>query len=768
MVLWDNLFARAFLRLSVIMLSTLVEVTYSYAYSLFLFFRTAWPLSLVYGPPPQPPSSKTQKDVHEAISHLKRERKGEGHGHLVTPILDLLPRDEDVLSVMDSVDGFDILQHAILADRKDVVMHLLRRGCCPNRYHCSPPLHLAAYLGRTSILHLLLSEGADPRAKRGMCYPQPHLPVGSKMAYFGFSQHHVYHCSSSVHAMTPMQCAIQQKQLPCVHALTNVLMKNNPQKRSPQVFKFDPLEHLQYACKEGASECIQYFVDNFPECINRYGSHGDTPLLTAVPWGEECVKILVNNGADVHLLSKDIQETALHRLYRMNIDGLFTIYDTTRYLLTTGIEQDINALTDLGETPLHMLVSHVSYAGGNYVDPSRHHVTRAQLQPDYQAQVVMAIRELLQFNADPLMLNGPGLQPLSRMLHIALKACHRQDPCACVQSSQPDMFIVEYQNDYHTLTKAMEILLEHEVPVDFKCVAGHTPLILLLQCFLFDSVTRIIRQSKDALAAVETLVRHGANVTFTDSFQGTAATLVAMICRRCFTERSLRLDPDMQASFAGFTDDLLRLLLRNGLDPNHRTQKSSPFPRGGTGNALIEFVRLSELVRTSREFDLVHSWMVTLLQWGADPDLEPYQSEPIICHSQSSIFLKRQGTQPVSLYLQKARERQSSPSEATEEMMEGACSLLQLFYNTMDHKALYDCLHSARGMTRFQLFDTHSVHTSHSDMFISTVHSMAESPRTLKQIARVTVYKALDRKVAERVDSLPLPWAVKQYLLDFS
>jgi hypothetical protein len=34
-----------------------------------------------------------------------------------------------------------------------------------------------------------------------------------------------------------------------------------------------------------------------------------------------------------------------------------------------------------------MLVSHVSYAGGNYVDPSRHHLTRQELQGDYQKQV---------------------------------------------------------------------------------------------------------------------------------------------------------------------------------------------------------------------------------------------------------------------------------------------------------------------------------------------------------------------------------------------
>lgn len=46
----------------------------------------------------------------------------------------------------------------------------------------------------------------------------------------------------------------------------------------------------------------------------------------------------------------------------------------------------VNAYTHLGETPLHMLVSHVSYTGGNYVDPQRQ-ISRAQLQEGYQSQV---------------------------------------------------------------------------------------------------------------------------------------------------------------------------------------------------------------------------------------------------------------------------------------------------------------------------------------------------------------------------------------------
>lgn len=761
MVLWDNPRLQAAFSLFVTMLSGFVNVTYTYAYSLYEYFRGTWPLSLIYGPALQPPSPSTIRIVREAICHLKTQSVGDERD-TVLQLLDSVPRQEDVVAVVDSESGFDILQHAVLAGRKDVVVRLLRMGCRPDRYHCSPPHHLAAFLGQTSLLKLMLDHGASPSARKGMCFPDPHRPIGRRTSYFGFTQHQVYACHN--HSLTPIQCAIQHGGTESVKMLTQILCESQD-KRSPT---FCPLVHLQYACKEGAAECIRYFVTQFPECINHYGPDGDTPLLTAVPWGEECVKILVDNGADVHLLSRGIGETALHRLYRMNIDGLFSIYDTTRYLLTTGIEQDINSLTDLGETPLHMLVSHVSYAGGNYVDPSRHHLTRAELQRDYQSQVALAIHALLAFNADPLMVNGPGLQPLSRMLHIALKACHCDDPCPCVRTSQPDMFIVEYRNDYSTLRQAMEILLEHGAPPDFKCSVGHTPLILLIQCFLFDDVFNLGSQTQHALEAVRTLIHGGADVNFTDSGQNTAATLLAMVCRRCLTDTTILNDVALQGTFADFTDDLLQLLLSHGLDPNHTTSRSSPFLRGGSGNALIEFVRLAELATTCTDFSLVQRWIRTLLRWGADPDLEPYQSEPIICHSQSSIFLKKQGTQPISHYLHDACERQNSAAAVSLDVCEGLQALLELFYNSMDHKVLYDCLHAARGISRLHLQEALAVGAVPKDDFLSTLHQMSETPRSLKQIARVAVYKAMYRRVAEGVEELPIPWAVKQYLLEFS
>jgi hypothetical protein len=95
-----------------------------------------------------------------------------------------------------------------------------------------------------------------------------------------------------------MECAIAGHKLRCVRILTDFIMekqKDHPSPSSSPPFNsshtFSPLTHLQYACREGASECLQYFVERFPDSINAYGPDGDTPLLTAVPWGEECVKV---------------------------------------------------------------------------------------------------------------------------------------------------------------------------------------------------------------------------------------------------------------------------------------------------------------------------------------------------------------------------------------------------------------------------------------------------------------------------------------------
>ncbi|GFR57803.1 ankyrin repeat and SOCS box protein, partial [Elysia marginata] len=639
-----------------------------YMYSVLWYLRRAWPLTLVYGDPLAEPSPNTGKTVLKVLALLKASQTKASIEEM-TSLLQTLPKGEDWLSVVDRDTGFDVLQTAVIHKQEKLVKHLITSlGCNADLYWCSPPVHLAAYMGDTKLLELLLHLGAKSVKCRGMCYPEPHTAIrleSGLLGYLGFQQRPVYLCDT--HRLTPVQCAIQKDNLDCV----KILLKHHesqlpPKSPSPpcRPLGVSPLSLLVFACQEGAPSCIQFLVDSYPDCINSY-MDGDTPLLAAVPWGEQCVHILLENGADAHLRSEGIQETALHRLFRQNIDGLFTIYDTTKYLLTTGLEQEINAYTHLGETPLHMLLSHVSYTGGNYVDPQRR-IPRSQLQDDYQKQVVAAVRLLLEFNADPNLLNSPGLTCLSRLLHIGLKAVNIDDPCPCVSSAQPNMFIVDYLHDYSILAEVLDILLEFGSNPNFTCAAGHTPLILMLQLLLYDGLTNVCSQQEAVLRCFTILLEGGAQPNFTDSTgKASAYTLISAICRRCLEsqnpddsisgeegeESNVPSREKLRDQFASLINGVLATMLKHGLDPNLVSTKVAQHLWGGHGNGLIELVRLAGMASTNREFEHIGLWLQTMLQYGADPDLEPYPSEPIICHCQSSIFLKKLGTQPICHYV---------------------------------------------------------------------------------------------------------------------
>ena len=237
-------------------------------------------------------------------------------------------------------------------------------------------------------------------------------------------------------------------------------------------------------------------------------------------------------------------------------------------------------------------------------------------------------------------------------------------------------------------------------------------------------------------------------------FKKCNSSIVAKFAARYFT---IPLSDDseiLREQFSELVCEVLKAHFMHGLNPNVLTSAKSQFLKGGTGNAMIEFVHLSKLAKCPSDFAVIRRWLTVILQWGGDPDVEPYQSEPIICHSQSSIFLRHQGTQPVGHYLHEMRDEDSLYKDGYAE------ELLMLFYHSMSHKELYDCLNSTRSMTRFHPMG------AVGKKLLQILSSMSESPRSLMAISRVAIYKSIDRQLARKVPHLPIPNPLKKYLLD--
>ena len=59
--------------------------------------------------------------------------------------------------------------------------------------------------------------------------------------------------------------------------------------------------------------------------------------------------------------------------------------------------------------------------------------------------------------------------------------------------------------------------------------------------------------------------------------------------------------------------------------------------------------------RSPADLEHVYALTVTLLQYRADPNVHIATTEPMICHSQSSVFLKKSSHQVLYYYVQVTR-----------------------------------------------------------------------------------------------------------------
>lgn len=699
----------------------------------------------MYGHKPLKPSPDTKSRVIQIIQQFRQEEELESNLTDILNSIEGLPFSEDILAIKDGTHGMNLLQHLICQNKKEIANLLISKAYISSNTICNHPVHLAASLGRTYILHTLLEKRPrDVNKICGLCYPHLHEPVDYHRR-FGFMFQPTYHCE--VEKYKPIEHALLGDHLESVQLISDIVISQNGGHSLPG--------YLHFAARHGAEKCIQHFIQKYPEQINKPDSKSDVPLLLAVVWGRKCSKLLIDNGADVNMVAEN-GDTALHRLYRNDIDGIFAIFDTTRYLLTTGIEQLINSINLKGETALHLLTTHVSFIGGNFYHTAQREVPRWQLQPDYQEQVIQTLKLLLDFNADPHIFDSNCLQPLNKLLHVTMKASQPDNRCECIQASINSIYI--YRNDFKSLGRAIDVLVQNGSDVNTQCSVGHTPLILLVQALLNTEIPDLVQQACDILTAVEILLKNGAKCNFVSDDQSTFSTMMARLAQRILINMPAgALDAgsyEIKSQYADFINELLVKFLQHGLDPNFASSKKSGHLTGGTGNALIAFVRLSVHASDAADFQMIHTWLRTLLQQGADPDLEPYPSDPIICHSQSSIFLKKQGTQALSHYIHEAKELQAILDNGNAE------ELLLLFYKTMDHKILFECLTTACFMARFHPLGA----TGQS--FLAILNSMTDRPRTLKQNARVSIYKSLNRQLATKVELLPLPKALKTYLLE--
>lgn len=673
---------------------------------------------------PSPPSEETVRLGH-ALFDLLDQLGGESvdASCILSQVQTLLgsSSDVDALPEVLNADGYNVLQEAVLRGQGDFLRLLLVEGVQGGK--CSPPLHLACRLGREDLVQLLLAHGADPRAEAGMCHPRPHAPVRHVPSRFHFLETDIYACDGD--HRPPLLYAIEGDHLPVVRCL----MKDGVGGGWLRL----PLHH---ACRHGARACAQYLCHLRPNELATPDPQQWTPLLHAVQWGRSFVAYLEEQGADVRACTASGQ-TALHLLF-LRICDPAELYETTRFLLGTGLEEDINVVDASGNTALHLLIGLVNRSADSFEVKG--------LEQEALSQSVLATLELLlSHNCDPNVVNASGITALHRLL-LTFDFVMSSDPAGMTLEMLP--LREKYHPDPDCVRSAIGVLLAHGADPNAPTGAGRTPLGLLLHSLL--DISPALRPG--LLGCLQLLCEKGAAPSVTPAAHAAALSTLVALGQRCM-QMSMLSDPTPQAEAAAFLRRLLALLLRHGLDANRCSlvRRKDPAP----GHLLLELVRMGgRHARLDSDLACLRSWLHTAMKWGANPNLEPYPSEPMICHSQSSIYLKPKCTRPLSQFLHQIQDATA--------LLPGAESILALFYNSMEHETLFSCLNDAKFMSRF---DPSSTKTP-SHAFLQLMQQLGSQPRSLQQIARVSVCNAMQWELQQRTAHLPLPPPLQRYILN--
>ncbi|XP_017134916.1 ankyrin-1 [Drosophila miranda] len=633
-----------------------------------------------------------------------------------------IPKNENILVIYDDC-GYNILQRSVGLNHIDLTKWLLHRHRPDvNRSPCSLPLHIATLRGYEECVELLLRHGARIDVDTRMCFPGAHTHNCEES---GKWHNNVDDVSERLNnkLQNALCYAIDGDQYNVLSLLTQKMEEPWIPFRAKK-----PLLHL--ACERGAWNCVQQLVLTRSEEINLIMDEY-YPIHHAVLHDGRFLELLIQQGAVTTVRTCTQQMTLLHVVIFAARKPAEDTLATLRILLERGCKELINAPDSLGNTPLHALI--VRYA----LEEARYGYDKWS-----KWDVLYLVRFLLQ--------NG-AKQSINQAGNSAM---------ACV---------FRHLRDWEVCYELLNMLIKEDGDPNIVGRDGSVPIMVLLVPLINkDHLHHFTHSMKVCyLNCIRILLQHGANPNCSYRANLKPLHVLVFTVSENFT---LNCDAQKRTNF-DFIKNILLLLLQHGLDCNKTYQ-----------HILQAVMDMVQNVRTCHDMECIYELTLTLIQYGADPNIVlSSKTTPGIAIFSSEIasYGEALGGGGAAAALGGDNTFRNSFRTNSRYLLFYYIILItkkefilndphltftriiHLFYLTMEHDPLYNCLKSLHN------FYVAQVPSKKTEQLIALISSLYRKPRSLKQLARWAIYEALNRKLAPNVNRLNLPSPLKDYVLQF-
>ncbi|XP_017060117.1 LOW QUALITY PROTEIN: ankyrin-1 [Drosophila ficusphila] len=614
-----------------------------------------------------------------------------------------IPKNENILAMHDDY-GYNILQRSVGLNHIDLTKWLLHRHRPDvNRSPCSLPLHIATLRGYEECVELLLRHGARIDVDTRMCFPGAHTRNCEES---GKWHNNVDDVSERLN--TKLQNALYYAIDGDQYNVLSLLTQKMEEPWIPFRVK-KPLLHL--ACERGAWNCVQQLVVTRSEEINLIMDEY-YPIHHAVLHDGRFLELLIHQGAITTVRTCTQQMTLLHVVIFAARKSADDTLATLRILLERGCKELINAPDSLGNTPLHALI--VRYA----LEEARYGYDKWS-----KWDVLHLVRFLLQ--------NG-AKQSINQAGNSAM---------ACV---------FRHLRDWEVCYELLNMLIKENGDPNIVGRDGSVPIMVLLVPLINkDHLHHFTHSMKVCyLNCIRMLLQHGANPNCSYRANLKPLHVLVFTVSENFT---LNCDAQKRTNF-DFIKNILLMLLQHGLDCNKTYQ-----------HILQAVMDMVHNVRTCHDMECVYELTLTLIQYGADPNIVlSGKSTPGTAIFSNELATFRSSFRTNSCHLLfyyiiliTKKEFILNDPQAT------YTRVIHLFYLTMQHEPLFNCLKSLHN------FYVAQVPSKKTEQLIALISTLYRRPRSLKQLSRWAIYEAMNRKLAQNINRLNLPGPLKDYVLQF-